>query len=80
MAADLILVRLDRLHLQPSVPDTVTTNLVHAARGSDVSLTMVAGKVLVRDGELVALPYEPIRRDALAVGKALIGEVLDSAV
>jgi 5-methylthioadenosine/S-adenosylhomocysteine deaminase len=72
MAADLILVRLDRLHLQPSLPDTVTTNLVHAARGSDVSLTMVAGKVLVRDGELVALPYEPIRRDALAVGKALM--------
>jgi 5-methylthioadenosine/S-adenosylhomocysteine deaminase len=81
MAADLILVRLDRLHLQPCVPDTVMTNLVHAARGSDVSLTMVAGKVLVRDGELVALPYEPIRRDALAVGKALIDEVLiDSAV
>jgi len=38
------LVRLDRLHLQPSVPETVMTNMVHAARGSDVSLTMVAGK------------------------------------
>jgi 5-methylthioadenosine/S-adenosylhomocysteine deaminase len=72
MAADLILVRLDRLHLQPCMPDTVMTNLVHAARGSDVSLTMVAGKVLVRDGELVVMPSEPIRRDALAVGKALM--------
>jgi 5-methylthioadenosine/S-adenosylhomocysteine deaminase len=72
MAADLILVRLDRLHLQPCLPDTVMTNLVHAARGSDVSLTMVAGKVLVRDGELVAMPLERIRRDALAVGMALI--------
>jgi 5-methylthioadenosine/S-adenosylhomocysteine deaminase len=74
MAADLILVRLDRLHLQPSVPDTVMTNLVHAARGSDVNMTMVAGKVLVRDGQLVAMPFEPIRRNALAVGKELINE------
>jgi 5-methylthioadenosine/S-adenosylhomocysteine deaminase len=74
MAADLILVRLDRLHLQPSVPDTVMTNLVHAARGSDVSMTMVAGKTLVRDGQLIAMPFEPIRRNALAVGKELMNE------
>jgi 5-methylthioadenosine/S-adenosylhomocysteine deaminase len=74
LAADLILVRLDRLHLQPSVPDTVMTNLVHAARGSDVDLTMVAGKTLVRDGQLVTMPFEPIRRNALAVGKALMNE------
>jgi 5-methylthioadenosine/S-adenosylhomocysteine deaminase len=72
MAADLILVRLDRLHLQPSVPDTVVTNMVHAARGSDVSMTMVAGKVLVRDDELVAMPLEQIRRDALAAGMELM--------
>lgn len=74
LAADLILVRLDRLHLQPSVPDTVMTNLVHAARGSDVDLTMVAGKILVRDGQLIAMPFEPIRRNALAVGKELMNE------
>jgi 5-methylthioadenosine/S-adenosylhomocysteine deaminase len=73
MAADLILVRLDRLHVQPSVPDTVATNLVHAARGSDVSMTMVAGRVLVRDGELLAMPLEPIRQNALEVGMALMG-------
>jgi 5-methylthioadenosine/S-adenosylhomocysteine deaminase len=74
MAADLILVRLDRLHLQPSVPDTVMTNLVHAARGSDVNMTMVAGKTLVRDGQLVAMPFDPIRRNALAAGKELMNE------
>jgi 5-methylthioadenosine/S-adenosylhomocysteine deaminase len=74
MAADLILVRLDRLHLQPSVPDTVMTNLVHAARGSDVNMTMVAGKALVRDGQLVAMPFDPIRRNALAAGKELMNE------
>jgi 5-methylthioadenosine/S-adenosylhomocysteine deaminase len=74
MAADLILVRLDRLHLQPSVPDTIMTNLVHAARGSDVDMTMVAGKILVRDGQLVAMPIEPIRRNALTVGQELMNE------
>jgi 5-methylthioadenosine/S-adenosylhomocysteine deaminase len=74
MAADLILVRLDRLHLQPSLPDTVMTNLVHAARGSDVDMTMVAGKVLVRHGQLVAMPFEPIRRNALATGQDLMND------
>jgi 5-methylthioadenosine/S-adenosylhomocysteine deaminase len=74
LAADLILVRLDRLHLQPSVPDTIMTNLVHAARGSDVDVTMVAGKTLVRGGQLVAMPFEPIQRNALAVGKELMNE------
>jgi 5-methylthioadenosine/S-adenosylhomocysteine deaminase len=74
LAADLILVRLDRLHLQPSVPDTIMTNLVHAARGSDVDMTMVAGKTLVRGGQLVAMPFEPIQRNALAVGKELMNE------
>jgi 5-methylthioadenosine/S-adenosylhomocysteine deaminase len=74
LAADLILVRLDRLHLQPSVPDTVMTNLVHAARGSDVDMTMVAGRTLVRDGQLVAMRFEPIQRNALAVGKELMNQ------
>jgi 5-methylthioadenosine/S-adenosylhomocysteine deaminase len=50
--ADLVLVRLDGLHMQPGVPATLLTNLVHAARGSDVSMVMVNGRVLVRDGRL----------------------------
>jgi hypothetical protein len=37
-----------------------------------------AGKVLARDGELVALRFEPIRRDALAVGKALMHQAADT--
>jgi cytosine/adenosine deaminase-related metal-dependent hydrolase len=34
--ADLTLVDLRRFHLQPATPEAVETNLVHAARGSDV--------------------------------------------
>ena len=52
LKADLVLVRLDGFHLQPCVPETLVTNLVHAARGSDVSLVMVDGRIVVEDGRL----------------------------
>jgi 5-methylthioadenosine/S-adenosylhomocysteine deaminase len=51
--ADLTLVDLERFHLQPATPETVTTNLVHAARGSDVRTVIVDGEVVVEDGRLV---------------------------
>lgn len=73
--ADLILVRLDRLHLQPALAETVRTNLVHAARGSDVWMTMVGGQVLVRDGRLASGRQEEIRRQAYDAGLALIAGV-----
>jgi 5-methylthioadenosine/S-adenosylhomocysteine deaminase len=52
LKADLVLVRLDGFHLQPCVEETVVTNLVHAARGSDVTMVMVDGEVVVREGRL----------------------------
>jgi 5-methylthioadenosine/S-adenosylhomocysteine deaminase len=73
MAADLIMVRLDGLHLQPSIPETVRTNLVHAARGSDVSMVMVGGEVVVKDGELLALRQRMIRDQAHKVAMELLG-------
>jgi 5-methylthioadenosine/S-adenosylhomocysteine deaminase len=45
LKADLVMVRLDGLHFQPCVPDTIVTSLVYAARGSDVSTVMVDGQV-----------------------------------
>ena len=45
--ADLILVERDRAHLAPD-PDPWST-LVYAARGTDVRLTMIDGRILVRD-------------------------------
>ncbi|WP_430868041.1 amidohydrolase family protein [Demequina aurantiaca] len=54
--ADLIAVRTDTPRMTPLIPTghylNIHHNLVHAVRGGDVSLTMVAGKVLVDDGEL----------------------------
>jgi 5-methylthioadenosine/S-adenosylhomocysteine deaminase len=76
MAADLVLMRSDVFHLQPAIPQTVQTNLVHAARGSDVAMVMVAGRILVRDGRLVALDQDRLLSRARAVGLDLIGDEL----
>ena len=51
--ADLILVDRDRPHLAPDV-DPWTT-LVYATRGTDIRMTMVDGRALVRDGELTGM-------------------------
>jgi len=71
--ADLALVRLDGFHVQPCVPDTVVTNLVHAARGSDVSMVMVDGQIIVRDGRLTDPRWEGLSGRACGVGLDLLG-------
>jgi 5-methylthioadenosine/S-adenosylhomocysteine deaminase len=72
LAADLILVRLDAFHTQPMLPEAAPTNLVHAARGSDVALTMVAGEILTRGGRLVSDRWASLAEDARKVGLDLI--------
>lgn len=57
--ADLIAVDLDTVHMCPH-NDTVN-NLVYAASGEDVVLTMADGKVLYRDGEYLTLDIEKIK-------------------
>jgi 5-methylthioadenosine/S-adenosylhomocysteine deaminase len=51
--ADRTLVDLRRFHLPPATPEAVATNLVHAARGSDVDTVIVGGEVVVEGGRLV---------------------------
>jgi 5-methylthioadenosine/S-adenosylhomocysteine deaminase len=72
LAADLILVRLDDFHTQPMLPDNAAANLVHAARGSDVVLTMVAGEILTRSGRLVSERWDSLADDSRRVGLELI--------
>jgi len=55
LLADLTLVDLRRFHLHPATPATVATNLVHAARGSDVHSVVVGGEVVVESGRLATL-------------------------
>jgi 5-methylthioadenosine/S-adenosylhomocysteine deaminase len=71
--ADLVLVRLDGFHLQPCVPDTLVTNLVHAARGSDVELVMVDGRILVEDGRLADERWADLLQRVQPVARELLG-------
>lgn len=60
--ADLILVRHDHLQVAPDTDPWST--LVYAARGTDVSLTMVDGDVLVEDGTLTRLDAAEVSAEA----------------
>ena len=51
VAPDLILVDLSGVHMSPC--NDLESNLVYSAQGSDVTLTMVNGKVLYEDGERI---------------------------
>jgi 5-methylthioadenosine/S-adenosylhomocysteine deaminase len=68
--ADLILVERDRLHLAPDT-DPYST-LVYAARGTDVTLTMVDGEVLVRDFSLTQLDGPEIAARARTAAAGLM--------
>jgi 5-methylthioadenosine/S-adenosylhomocysteine deaminase len=60
--ADLIMLNLDSPHLFP-LNDPLAA-VAYAARGSDVCLTMVQGKVLYENGEYKTLDFEKIRYEA----------------
>jgi 5-methylthioadenosine/S-adenosylhomocysteine deaminase len=75
--ADLILVGRDRPHQAPD-PDPWST-LVYATRGTDVMLTMVDGRVLVRDYALLnedvaAITAESREAAAMLAARALSHE------
>ncbi len=59
--ADLILVDFDRPHLTPRL--NTVSSLVYAARGSDVVLNMVRGRILYRDGEYKTIDIEKVMHE-----------------
>lgn len=62
--ADLVAVRSDTPRMTPLIPSgpyaNIHHNLVHAVRGGDVDLTIVAGRVLVEGGRLVSADLDEI--------------------
>ena len=65
--ADLILVDLTALNLSPVLEAPVRNivpNLVYAGSGHEVKTVMIAGKVLVRDGEVLVADETAIRAEA----------------
>lgn len=75
--ADLIAVDSDTVHMCPH-NDTVN-NLVYAASGEDVVLTVADGKVLYRDGEYTTLDIEKIKYEVEARTKRIQKEVAGNA-
>jgi 5-methylthioadenosine/S-adenosylhomocysteine deaminase len=62
MAADLILIDMERPHLRPQ--HDLIANLVHAAHGADVTHVIVDGQLLMRERELLTLDEEHILYEA----------------
>jgi len=60
--ADLILLDLNVPNMLPAID--LESNLIYAAQGSDVRLTMVNGKVLYRDGKFTTLNREGLLQKA----------------
>jgi 5-methylthioadenosine/S-adenosylhomocysteine deaminase len=68
--ADVIIVDRDKPHLVPG-PDPFST-LVYAARGTDVTTTVVEGDVIVERGEPVRLDRESIVAEARSAARELL--------
>jgi len=72
--AGLILVDLTMLNLSPVLEvlvRNIVPNLVYAGTGHDVKTVMVAGKILVRDGEVLTVDQDAVRSDARVRAQAV---------
>jgi 5-methylthioadenosine/S-adenosylhomocysteine deaminase len=69
MRADLIQVSFDDVHFVPTYD--VISHLVYVADEQDVASTVVDGKVLMRDGEILTVDTGRVRREA----KELAGRI-----
>jgi cytosine/adenosine deaminase-related metal-dependent hydrolase len=70
--ADVAVVRPAGPHAQPNSEHDAYVTLVHACRPDDVRLTMVAGRVLYRDGAWATLDAERAVADARAEARGLV--------
>jgi 5-methylthioadenosine/S-adenosylhomocysteine deaminase len=68
--ADLIIVDRDRPHLLPG--DDPCSTIVYAARGSDVTTTIVDGTILVEDGKSLRMDPREILSSARAAARDLV--------
>jgi 5-methylthioadenosine/S-adenosylhomocysteine deaminase len=68
--ADIIIIDLKKPHLTPQ--HDLVSHLVYAARGGDVSTTIVNGEVLMLDGEFLTLNYDQLLCSAEKCAKELI--------
>ncbi len=68
--ADIVVIGMDGLHTTPRYRysnEAIYNYIVYAAHGSDVRHTMVDGKFLMRDQQLLTLDVAEVRREAQAI-------------
>lgn len=71
--ADLMLLDIDRPHMQPCYD--MLNNLVFAAQGSDVVLTMVDGRILYHNGEYPTIDIEKVVFEVERHSKAILSQL-----
>ena len=62
--ADLVIINLDNLHSTPSVDVDIISQLVYAAKASDVETTIIDGKVVMENKVLTTLNEKHIKEEA----------------
>jgi 5-methylthioadenosine/S-adenosylhomocysteine deaminase len=78
--ADLIMIDLTRPPMAPLVLQparNIAANLVYAETGADVRMTMVAGRVIYRDGVFTRIDEQQILKDAVAATKRFENRLMD---
>jgi len=73
--ADLIMLDLEQLHMTPVVWEPVSNiipNLVYAANGSEVVLSMVDGRIIMEDRKLLTVDEDEVIRTASRCGRELL--------
>lgn len=65
LKADIVAIDLNKPHLTPNL-DTLSL-LIYSAHGSDVSMTMVDGKILYENGRYFTLDYDKIMKEVKKV-------------
>ncbi len=69
LSADIVLVDFNKPSLTPSYD--VCSSLVYSARGSDVCLTMVNGKILYKDGNYLTIDIEKLLHEVNEISKKI---------
>lgn len=62
--ADLAMVSMEGLHNHPSGDADVYSRLVYQSKSSDVTLTMVDGKIVMEKGRLTTIDHRAVRKNA----------------
>ncbi len=73
-AADITLFDFDKPHLYPR--HDLVANLVHSAKGGDVSHVIADGKLLYRNGEVLGLDEEKIKAEAERHARRMVNQNL----